>query len=352
MHGRGIRSVLGHRFLSVAVGVAAAVLLQGCSIPQHEVGNWQAKPNYLETFRFVPPGADASRAKLNSCEDADMPPQAQCSGHGRCADWFEPTFEDAVSLEHRLSFCECDRNWAGPECTVPRKSQATAFALALFLGFFGADQFYLGYWWPAGIVKLLTFGGGGLWWIFDVVRIGSTPVVTADNFKLAADVTHWVFVLVLVGAMGVIGFAVGVWSITTQRIRKGRELLLLHDDALQSKGKFLPAPVEAAGDAGGPYAAAGGPYDADYAGPGADPGPGGADDGHAGHMAPPTSQAARPPVVQRQGPRAARPQAPASAGYQGYGSTVDSAADTRLPQRGPGVEVSVKPLAMSRVFSS
>jgi len=256
MHGRGIRSVLGHRFLSVAVGVAAAVLLQGCSIPQHEVGNWQAKPNYLETFRFVPPGADASRAKLNSCEDADMPPQAQCSGHGRCADWFEPTFEDAVSLEHRLSFCECDRNWAGPECTVPRKSQATAFALALFLGFFGADQFYLGYWWPAGIVKLLTFGGGGLWWIFDVVRIGSTPVVTADNFKLAADVTHWVFVLVLVGAMGVIGFAVGVWSITTQRIRKGRELLLLHDDALQSKGKFLPAPVEAAGDAGGPYAAA------------------------------------------------------------------------------------------------
>jgi hypothetical protein len=30
--------------------------------------------------------------------------------------------------------CECDPDWADPECRTKRKSQAVAYTLALFLG--------------------------------------------------------------------------------------------------------------------------------------------------------------------------------------------------------------------------
>jgi TM2 domain-containing membrane protein YozV len=48
------------------------------------------------------------------------------------------------------------------------KSFLTAWALALFIGFFGADRFYLGKY-KSGIAKLLTGGGLGIWWFIDLV---------------------------------------------------------------------------------------------------------------------------------------------------------------------------------------
>lgn len=48
------------------------------------------------------------------------------------------------------------------------KQRSTAFLLAYFLGFLGADRFYLGQWGLA-LGKLLTFGGCGLWWAIDLV---------------------------------------------------------------------------------------------------------------------------------------------------------------------------------------
>lgn len=50
------------------------------------------------------------------------------------------------------------------------KKFTTAWLLSLLLGFFGADRFYLGKYGTA-LLKLFTYGGFGIWWIFDLISI-------------------------------------------------------------------------------------------------------------------------------------------------------------------------------------
>ena len=50
------------------------------------------------------------------------------------------------------------------------KSRIVATILSFFFGIFGADRFYLGYT-ALGVVKLLTVGGCGIWWLVDFLRI-------------------------------------------------------------------------------------------------------------------------------------------------------------------------------------
>lgn len=50
------------------------------------------------------------------------------------------------------------------------KKWIVAFLLSLFLGMFGADRLYLNSAW-LGIFKLCTCGGGGIWWLVDIVLL-------------------------------------------------------------------------------------------------------------------------------------------------------------------------------------
>ena len=130
-----------------------------------------------------------------------------------------------------LYFCFCNSDYADPECGTERKSQLSAYMFSLFLGPFGADLFYLGY--PVwGSLKFASLGGVGLWWAYDVIRVGSAPVLAGTGFRVRDDLPHWAFVLSAVFFMLFIGFSLAVRA-TLEHVRKKRKdaLLIQAEDA-------------------------------------------------------------------------------------------------------------------------
>jgi len=79
-----------------------------------------------------------------------------------------------------IGTCICFRGWTlaldgSNQCNYQQKSKLAAFLLSFFIGGLGADWFYLsvgnsGYI-AAGVFKLLTLGGVGIWWLVDWIRI-------------------------------------------------------------------------------------------------------------------------------------------------------------------------------------
>mmetsp|Transcript_52823 Transcript_52823/g.123573 ORF Transcript_52823/g.123573 Transcript_52823/m.123573 type:complete len:254 (+) Transcript_52823:69-830(+) len=209
--------------------LAIAFTLQGCdlAVPQHDIGNWRGLDNYEFAYQFVPPGHPQSDALLNSCMSSTVPFASRCNGHGVCKQWRSTVATDAEA--DALYFCQCEVAYADPECRTLRKSQKFTFMLSICMGLLGVDQWYLGFWQRA-ILKCLSCGGFGLWWLFDIVRIGSTPVYGFDSFRLANDLAYWEFVVILTAFLCFIAFSIGVISIMWHKVQKSRLIVSLQVD--------------------------------------------------------------------------------------------------------------------------
>ena len=60
-----------------------------------------------------------------------------------------------------------------------KKDPLLALFFSIFFGWAGLDYFYLEK--IEGIFKLITFGGFGFWWVFDIIRILTGKMKDGDG---------------------------------------------------------------------------------------------------------------------------------------------------------------------------
>ena len=86
------------------------------------------------------------------------------------------------------------------------KNKKIAILLSFLLGYLGVDRFYLGYY-GMGVLKLLTLGGVGIWWLIDFIFIytGNLTIKNKNwnillNFKKICKIyikirINWLFIV-------------------------------------------------------------------------------------------------------------------------------------------------------------
>lgn len=103
-----------------------------------------------------------------------------------------------------------------------KKSLNVAIVLSLLLGWTGIDRFYTGKI-GTGILKLITLGGLGIWWIIDVfLLIGKTPPEDISGNELKETGKRYssiyLFLTVFASSLGVHYYYIGLKNLAFTRL--------------------------------------------------------------------------------------------------------------------------------------
>lgn len=130
-------------------------------------------------------------AKANASVDVTSQTSMQCNSTVQC----KSIVAENIHCNHNEFLCECDDGFVSivdnggdielptEPCAYEQRSKLTTFLLSFLVGGLGVDWFYLarensgGLYIFAGIMKLITCGGCGVWWLVDWIR------VLADGFN-------------------------------------------------------------------------------------------------------------------------------------------------------------------------
>jgi TM2 domain-containing protein/uncharacterized protein DUF4339 len=92
----------------------------------------------------------------------------------------------AGSVKHNTLLKRGDSAWFNAT-EVPglfsEKEWLVALLLSLVLGYFGVDRFYLGHT-GLGILKLVTLGGLGIWYVIDIILIATGGLRDSNGLPL------------------------------------------------------------------------------------------------------------------------------------------------------------------------
>lgn len=97
---------------------------------------------------------------------------------------------------------------AATTAQVGEKSFLTTWLLSLLLGVLGVDRFYLGKV-GTGILKLLTFGGLGIWALIDLILVLTNATKDSKGLALAGYQEHKKIAWIVTGVVIIIGMISG-----------------------------------------------------------------------------------------------------------------------------------------------